>query len=448
MTCSGGSWLPAPPGFHSTENDPGLVADAARPVPSSVNDAMFHQLRHWADTVRADAPPIVTNGQVRAALAAASAAQRSLELGQSVEVCCTDRGGDGVSGGERLRVGFMSGVRHAGQYGAILAADPRVEIVCMAEEPDAPDWARRHGERLARALGVPWSTDVLALCQGERIDLALICSEPVRHARLAIEALTAGVHVLVDKPVATTVPDADAVLAAADAAAGVCTVVNRTYSPAVARLWRWVDAGHLGLPRHVDVEFLASGAHFTASVERPDLVLDPALSGGGELLNFRGYAVDYIRYLTGLEIVEVYAEASTLFGAGHAAHAVEDCAVVSLGLQHGVTATATVGRIPAAPGLGAGSSTVRLIGSHGHVVADDDLPQVLRYGNGVVAHPVAAGGAEAALTAFLTDLVSHLLAGTRPRYGVADACAAVAVIDAAYRSVATGRTAVVAQGSS
>ncbi|HEY0698674.1 MAG TPA: Gfo/Idh/MocA family oxidoreductase [Micromonospora sp.] len=72
--------------FHSTENDPGLVADAARPAPSSVEDAMFHQLRHWADTVRADALPIVTNEQVRAALAAAIAAQRSLELGQPVEV--------------------------------------------------------------------------------------------------------------------------------------------------------------------------------------------------------------------------------------------------------------------------------------------------------------------------------------------------------------------------
>ncbi|MER7334207.1 MULTISPECIES: Gfo/Idh/MocA family oxidoreductase [unclassified Micromonospora] len=349
-----------------------------------------------------------------------------------------------MSGGDRLRVGFVSGVRHAGQYAAILAADPRVEIVGIAEEPDAPGWVRRDGERVAGELGVPWSTDVLALCRGG-LDLAVICSEPVRHARLAIEALTAGVHVLVDKPVATTVPDADAVLAAADAAPGVCTVVNRTHSPAVSRLWRWVDAGHLGLPRHVDVEFLASGAHFTASVERPELVLDPALSGGGELLNFLGYAVDYIRYLTGLEIVDVYAEAGTLFDAGHAAHGVEDCAVVSLGLRNGVTATATVGRIPYAPGLGAGSSTIRLIGSHGHAVADDDLPQVLRYGNGVAGLPVAGGGAEAALTAFLTDLVGHLLAGTRPRYGVADARAAMAVIDAAYRSVATGRTALVAQ---
>ncbi|MER7334206.1 MULTISPECIES: Gfo/Idh/MocA family oxidoreductase [unclassified Micromonospora] len=77
--------------FHSTEDDPRLVSDAARPAPSSVEDAMFHQLRHWADTLRGDASPIVTNGQVRTALAAAVAAQRSLESGQPVEVPRTAR---------------------------------------------------------------------------------------------------------------------------------------------------------------------------------------------------------------------------------------------------------------------------------------------------------------------------------------------------------------------
>lgn len=46
-------------------------------------------------------------------------------------------------------------------------------------------------------------------------------------------------------------------------------------------------------------------------------MVDTQLSGGGELLNCLGYAVDYIHYLTGLKVEKVYAEASTLFSNIH-----------------------------------------------------------------------------------------------------------------------------------
>jgi predicted dehydrogenase len=249
--------------------------------------------------------------------------------------------------------------------------------------------------------------------------------------------MRAGVHVLVDKPVATTLADADALLELARSTPGTVSVVNRTHAPALRRARGWIDAGHLGLPRHVDAEFLASGAFFATSVERPELVVDPALSGGGEMLNFLGYCADAVHYLTGLKVESVYAMAGALFGNGHAEHGVEDTAVVSLGLQNGVTSTITVGRVPFAPGHGPTSSSFRVLGSHGHATGDDDEPSVRQFdASGAGAHPLGGGGGVAPLRAWLRHVVDRLLDGRAPDYGLREARDSIAVIDAAYRSIA------------
>lgn len=70
---------------HSTDQDPGLVSDGARPAPSSVEGAMGSQLAHWVDVVRG-APPVVRLPEVRMALATALAAQRSLDTGRAAVV--------------------------------------------------------------------------------------------------------------------------------------------------------------------------------------------------------------------------------------------------------------------------------------------------------------------------------------------------------------------------
>lgn len=337
----------------------------------------------------------------------------------------------------RLRVAFASGVRHAGSYLDELARDPRVEIVGVAEEADADAWMRADSRRAAEAAQVPWLDDIRAASDPDRVDVTVICSEPTRHARLAADAMSAVVHVMVDKPVATTLADVDALIALERTTAGTVSVVNRTHAAALRRTRGWIDAGHLGFPRHVDAEFLASGAFFASSVERPELVVDPALSGGGEMLNFLGYCADAVLYLTGLAVESVYAMTGSLFAAGHAAHGVEDTAVVSLDLQNGVTATITVGRIPFAPGFGPTSSSLRVLGSHGHATADDDQPAVLHFGaGGVGVHAVGGGGGVAPLRAWLTHVVDSLLAGRAPDYGLREARASLAIIDAAYRSVA------------
>ena len=69
---------------HTTEEEPRLYSDAARPSSPAIEDALYYQLTHWLATLRGEAAPIVKNEQVRATLAAALAAQESLETGAAV----------------------------------------------------------------------------------------------------------------------------------------------------------------------------------------------------------------------------------------------------------------------------------------------------------------------------------------------------------------------------
>jgi predicted dehydrogenase len=346
-----------------------------------------------------------------------------------------------------LGILILSGVRHAASYLPLLTARPELALRAICEEPDAPEWAKRDTELLAAQYKVPFLLDPQAALSRADIDLVVVCAEPTRHARLAVAALKAGKHVLLDKPMATNLADADRVVAAAAASGLKCTVINRLFNPAIQRARRMVDAGHLGLPRSVDIEFLANGALFATAVERPEFVVNPALSGGGELRNFLGYPIDFLRYLTGLEVVEIFAETNTLFMEPHRQAGVEDTGILSLRLERDVTATLTVGRVPYAPTAGHTASSLRLVGSHGYLTIDEDEPQIEVWGAepGLRAYPIGGAAAQNGTIALINNFIQDILEDRTPLYGPRDAWATVAAIDAAYRSAQAGQPVAVEQ---
>ena len=156
------------------------------------------------------------------------------------------------------------------------------------------------------------------------------------------------------------------------------------------------------------------------------------------MMNFLGYCTDAIHYASGLEVESAYAMAGDLFSETHSSHGVEDCAVVSLALQHGVTATITVGRIPHAPGHGPTSTSMRVLGSHAHAVVDDDRPALEIFGHAPKFVSESFDGGETALRAHLVHVVESSLGGQPSDYSATDARRSIAVIDACYRSTESG----------
>ncbi len=129
----------------------------------------------------------------------------------------------------------------------------------------------------------------------------------------------------------------------------------------------------------------------------------------------------------------------------HRRYGVEDTAIISMVLEYGVTATVIVGRVPYAPSSSPTYCSLRLLGSHGDLTVDEDEPHLSRYDRqDARQEPVFGPSARATLERCLDHVVETCRAGQPPDYTVADGWATLAVIDAAYRSIASGEPAAVA----
>ena len=341
---------------------------------------------------------------------------------------------------DRYGVLLLSCVRHQGGYAPLFEAHPDVEIVAVADEPDVPDWMHEVNQQFADQYGLSYISDVSAALARDDVDFVSICSEPTRHARLTIAAADNGKHIFLDKPMATTVDDALAVVEAVDRAGVTFTFVNRLYSPAIQQTRAAIDRGEIGLPYALDVSFVSAGGLTTGSVEDFQLVVDRDLSGGGEFMNFLGYPIETVQYLTGLEITDVYASAGNYFFEPHREHDVEDFGVALLTLERGVIATVTVGRTPTPNHPRGGEHTVRVHGSAGSRFTDEGRPSVAVYApepapRGYPPHAVA----DVMIAPLIDDFIACLKEGHQPLRSTRDGLSVIAVIEAAYRSMRSGR---------
>lgn len=353
---------------------------------------------------------------------------------------------------DRLGVLLLSGVRHQADYVSLLANHPRLRVVALADEPDLPTWMDEANAALAAQTGVPYVRDVAAALGRKDVHVVSVCPEPTRHARLAAQAAAAGKHVVVDKPMALSQRECDELQTAVRRGGGTFTYVHRLFSPAVQRLRGLIDAGRIGLPWAVNIVWLAAGGLGGVTVENDALVADARLSGGGELANFLGYPVGYLRYLTGLEVETVYATTATHSYQPHRDFGVEDFGVVMLGLERGVMSTITVGRLPAGSAPGVGIYSLRVHGSHGSVLIDEDRPELrvfqpLPDGTGVRARYGSGSAGAIALRGLLDDFVDAIDTGRAPLCGIEDGRALVAVLEATYASAASGQVVTLSQAA-
>ncbi|MQA14208.1 MAG: gfo/Idh/MocA family oxidoreductase [Pseudonocardiaceae bacterium] len=96
----------------------------------------------------------------------------------------------------------------------------------------------------------------------DEVDAVVVATPPGNHARIALDALRAGRHVLVEKPLATTVEDAQALVRTA-AASGTQLMVGHTfeYNAAVWKLKELIDSGELGRILYIDAARLSLGRY-------------------------------------------------------------------------------------------------------------------------------------------------------------------------------------------
>jgi predicted dehydrogenase len=225
------------------------------------------------------------------------------------------------------------------------------------------------------------------------------------------DAIRAGKHILADKPLAATLPEAESIARLAQEHNVVVMPAHHQRLGGALRAARAaVRGGRVGLPWNVQGDFLVAGG-------------DPA--PGGELLNLAPHPIDVVRALLGCEVLRV--------------HAVGDDQLVTLMLdhEHGVTSTIHCGRIAAlgdVPPAGLAVHRYRISGSHG-VLAVDATKPALRVRD--AAGPTRAWTGPGTVDALLDVLATAIRTG-RSELTVADAVAAARVTGAAQQSIDTG----------
>ena len=147
------------------------------------------------------------------------------------------------------------------------------------------------------------------IADNPRIEVVYIVLPNFMHAEYTIRALKAGKHVLCEKPMATTVADAEAMVAAAKAANRKLMIAYRCHTePLNVEAMRRVRSGELGKSRLVITKMVRqSDMNDPSDAWR----LDMQKSGGGALADMGIYGVNAARYLLNEEPVEVRATAST-----------------------------------------------------------------------------------------------------------------------------------------
>jgi len=191
----------------------------------------------------------------------------------------------------------------------------------------------RFGEMEAH-FGVPCSgvEEVLADIS---IDAVCVCTPTGQHAAQTISAASAGKHVLVEKPMAVSLAEADAMIAACDrAGVRLGVVLQRRMEPVFRSVRTAIEAGALGdlTVGSVTIPYYRPQSYYETADWRGTWALD----GGGVLMNQGIHLVDLIVWYMG-EPTHVQAHASTL----HRDIEVEDTLTALLRFANGAMATIT-----------------------------------------------------------------------------------------------------------
>lgn len=299
-------------------------------------------------------------------------------------------------------------------------------------------------EAKARAIGeqfgVPWFTDMHEMARAVDIDAFVVLTESGNHARNVIDLAPYGKHILVEKPMALTLDDADRMIAACDKAGIKLFVVKQNrFNVPVVKLREALEAGRFGklVMGTVRVRWCRPQAYYDQDAWRGTWAFD-----GGVLTNQASHHVDLLEWMMG-NVVSVSAMSATRLVDIEA----EDTAAVILTFANGA-----LGIIEATGGTRPKDleGSISIMGEGGTVViggfavnkletwnfvdaADGDGDVIEKYS---VNPPSVYGFGHQAYYEHVVDVISHggpqLVDGIQGRRSLE-------LISAIYESIETGR---------
>lgn len=330
-----------------------------------------------------------------------------------------------------MRLAIMSFAHvHAEAYVHNLRAIPDVEVIGFADDDPA------RGRHFADLYGLDFFdsyNDLIA----ERPDGVIVCSENAYHLPLIQMAAEAGVHVLSEKPLATTLEDAQMILdVCGRAGVHLMTAFPMRFSAPIQEVYKLITAGKLGRVIGANTTNQGKLPRYHTAYPR-DWFVDKRLAGGGAVVDHTVHLSDLLRWFLRSEVVEVFAEVNDILYSD-AGVDVETGGLILLTFDNGVFASidCSWSKPPNYPTWG--GLTMELVGENG-LVTVDPFKQVMP-----VYRREAGGAAWAywgsdANQAMLDEFAAAIRENRTPAVTGYDGYKAVEIALAVYRSVETGQ---------
>jgi predicted dehydrogenase len=231
----------------------------------------------------------------------------------------------------KVRTALVGCGKVAHLHAAALGALPEAEFVAVT------DAAFERAREFAARYRVHPYPDLESLIENAQVEAVIICTPHPVHRAPAVRAAEAGIHVLVEKPLASSLSDCDAIIEAAalhNVKLGV--VSQRRFFEPVARMKAAIDAGKIGIP------ILGTVAMFSwrdADYYRSDPWRGKwDTEGGGVLINQSPHHLDILQWLMG-PIEEITGNYANL---NHPYIEVEDTALAMIRFRSGALASVVV----------------------------------------------------------------------------------------------------------
>jgi predicted dehydrogenase len=309
-----------------------------------------------------------------------------------------------------VRIAILGSGFIAAHHAAAVAELPGAELGAAA------NWRPESLAKLGEAFSIErTTTDWRELVGDPGIDAAVVATPNSLHAEQSIAFLEAGQHVMVEKPMAMDVAQADAMVAAAERSSGSLMVAHCwRFHPDVVALRDRIAAGELGEV----VKTRGYGVH--ANWGPGGWFVDPELAGGGALADMGVHAIDTARFLLGGPApVRVCA----VVGTRYSEIAVDDDAVLLISWSNGTNSLVESGWWQ--PHLGGLEADTEVYGTGGYARI---------FGYTEPPSPDYEHCPQSMYTAQMAEFVDAVRAGRPPTPGGEDGRVVMRVVEEAYRS--------------
>ena len=326
-----------------------------------------------------------------------------------------------------IRIGILSFAHHHGEaYISNLRHMDNVELVGVADDDPM------RGQTIAAQNHAQYFHTYEELLD-TKPDGVIICTENNRHRPSVEMAASRGIHILCEKPIATTLENAQAIVDMCGKASVILmTAFPLRFNPSLLEIKARLDHGDFG-----DIYCFNATNQGELPTKHRAWFVDPELAGGGAIMDHTVHLVDIMRWFTGSDVASMYARSNKIFHAEEVE--VETGALEMLTFENGVFATidASWSRPqywPTWGGLG-----FEMVTQRGAVIVDAYRQNLNIYRHEWQRSQWASWGSDMN-HAMINEFASAIRENRPPKVTGVDGLRALEATLAAYESTRTGKT--------